>query len=218
MTLSTAGVLGRACERRRGRGERWRGKTRQVAVARSRSRGPCAAGQGAETAVAATIRSVCVWLRGVHAPLFPVPASQRASERDTAGRRSRFQVSTIAKPANNFHTAGHPRADGTPSTPATRLAGQLSAHSAMAAHVRSPASAAAGLLRARAPRPSFSWAAANNASQRRLAHRRVPLPYDAEHGLPGFLSPNALRTVAVDWQEGVLARLDELVRGQFRPI
>lgn len=88
----------------------------------------------------------------------------------------------------------------------------------MAAHVRSPAAAAAGLLRARAPRPSFSWAAANNASQRRLAHRRVPLPYDAEHGLPGFLSPNALRTVAVDWQEGVLARLDELVRGQFRPI
>lgn len=50
--------------------------------------------------------------------------------------------------------------------------------------------------------------------QTRLAHRRVPLPYDAEHGLPGFLSPNALRTVAVDWQQGVLARLDELVRGQ----
>ncbi|GAA5887009.1 hypothetical protein JCM3774_005130, partial [Rhodotorula dairenensis] len=63
------------------------------------------------------------------------------------------------------------------------------------------------------PRPAQHSLLAAALQQKRFAHRRVPLPYDAEHGLPGFLSPNALRTVAVDWQQGVLARLDELVRG-----
>ncbi|POY74672.1 Fe-Mn family superoxide dismutase [Rhodotorula taiwanensis] len=68
---------------------------------------------------------------------------------------------------------------------------------------------ASALLRAVVSRP----VATGPRTSKRFAHRRVPLPYDAEHGLPGFLSPNALRTVAVDWQEGVLNRLDELVRG-----
>ncbi|GAA5827487.1 hypothetical protein JCM3770_005253 [Rhodotorula araucariae] len=48
---------------------------------------------------------------------------------------------------------------------------------------------------------------------RRSVHHRVPLPYDPEQGIPGFLSPAALRTVAVDWQQGLLARLNDLVRG-----
>ncbi|GAA5983569.1 hypothetical protein JCM11641_007287 [Rhodosporidiobolus odoratus] len=47
----------------------------------------------------------------------------------------------------------------------------------------------------------------------RSLHQRVPLPYTTEQGIPGFLSPSALRTVAVDWQQGVLDRLNTLVRG-----
>ncbi|GAA5894370.1 uncharacterized protein JCM6883_003802 [Sporobolomyces salmoneus] len=47
---------------------------------------------------------------------------------------------------------------------------------------------------------------------RRFVHHRVPLPYSLDSGLPEFLSPNALKTVAVDWQQGVLDRLNDLVR------
>ncbi|GAA5986022.1 hypothetical protein JCM5350_005500 [Sporobolomyces pararoseus] len=47
---------------------------------------------------------------------------------------------------------------------------------------------------------------------RRFVHHRVPLPYQLDQGIPGFLSPNALKTVAVDWQQGVLDRLNDLVR------
>ncbi|GAA5965934.1 hypothetical protein JCM8115_000755 [Rhodotorula mucilaginosa] len=81
--------------------------------------------------------------------------------------------------------------------------------------VRAATTAAAASTTAAAARPTLVAASllrATTGVQTRFAHRRVPLPYDAEHGLPGFLSPNALRTVAVDWQQGVLARLDELVR------
>ncbi|BGP40205.1 hypothetical protein JCM10450v2_004184 [Rhodotorula kratochvilovae] len=63
-------------------------------------------------------------------------------------------------------------------------------------------------------RPAAALPAASSApASRRALHHRVPLPYDAEQGIPGFLSPNALRTIAVDWQEGVLSRLNDLVRG-----
>ncbi|GAA6038212.1 hypothetical protein JCM8097_005796 [Rhodosporidiobolus ruineniae] len=64
--------------------------------------------------------------------------------------------------------------------------------------------------RALARRPAAL--AALPSSSRRL-HQRVPLPYAPEHGIPGFLSPEALNTVAVDWQQGVLDRLNSLVRG-----
>lgn len=50
---------------------------------------------------------------------------------------------------------------------------------------------------------------------RRCLHERVPLPYALEAGVAPFLSPSALQTVAVDWQQGVLTRLNELVRGAF---
>ncbi|GAA6063328.1 hypothetical protein JCM10212_003914 [Sporobolomyces blumeae] len=65
-------------------------------------------------------------------------------------------------------------------------------------------------LRATLLRPTLasSWA-----PSRRFVHHRVPLPYQLDEGLPGFLSPLALKTVAVDWQEGVLSRLSDLVRG-----
>ncbi|SGY20521.1 BQ5605_C016g08082 [Microbotryum silenes-dioicae] len=49
--------------------------------------------------------------------------------------------------------------------------------------------------------------------RRRNLHQRVPLPYQLEQGLEPFLSPTALKTIAVDWQQGVLTRLNELVRG-----
>lgn len=41
---------------------------------------------------------------------------------------------------------------------------------------------------------------------------RLP-PYKIEDGLGDFLSPDALRGIAVDYQEGLLQRLNELVRG-----
>lgn len=50
---------------------------------------------------------------------------------------------------------------------------------------------------------------------RRLLHSRVPLPYELEAGLAPFLSPQALNTIAVEWQQGVLGRLEELVRGKL---
>ena len=48
----------------------------------------------------------------------------------------------------------------------------------------------------------------------RSLHHRIPLPYQLDQGLPGFLSPKALETIAVDWQQGVLNRLNDLVRSQ----
>jgi Fe-Mn family superoxide dismutase len=51
---------------------------------------------------------------------------------------------------------------------------------------------------------------------RRHLHERVPLAYALEGGVGSFLSPEALQTVAVDWQQGVLERLNELVRGASR--
>ncbi|KAF8076041.1 manganese superoxide dismutase [Lyophyllum atratum] len=47
----------------------------------------------------------------------------------------------------------------------------------------------------------------------RNLHQRIPLPYPIEGGLGDFLPPPALKTVAVDYQEGLLQRLDEEVRG-----
>ncbi|KAG6849633.1 hypothetical protein H0H93_006756 [Arthromyces matolae] len=53
------------------------------------------------------------------------------------------------------------------------------------------------------PRPRLS----------RNVHRRLNLPYPLEGGLGKFLPPEALKTVAVDYQEGLLNRLDDEVRG-----
>ncbi|KAK4692650.1 superoxide dismutase, Fe-Mn family, partial [Phenoliferia sp. Uapishka_3] len=47
----------------------------------------------------------------------------------------------------------------------------------------------------------------------RSIHSRVELPYSIDNGVGSFLSKNALQTIAVDWQQGVLDRLNELVRG-----
>jgi Fe-Mn family superoxide dismutase len=46
-----------------------------------------------------------------------------------------------------------------------------------------------------------------------MIHVRVPLPYKIEDGLGDFLSPAALRVVAVDYQQGLLDRLNEQIKG-----
>lgn len=51
-------------------------------------------------------------------------------------------------------------------------------------------------------------------STRRL-HLRSPLKYRIDEGLGEFLPPPALKTVAVDYQQGLLQRLNEEVRGEF---
>lgn len=54
---------------------------------------------------------------------------------------------------------------------------------------------------------------ASAAPSRRALHQRVPLPYPVENGVGKFLSKDALNTVAVTWQQGVLDRLNQLVKG-----
>lgn len=46
----------------------------------------------------------------------------------------------------------------------------------------------------------------------RNVHRRIPLPYPINGGLGKFLPPPALQTL-VDYQDGLLSRLNEEVRG-----
>lgn len=48
---------------------------------------------------------------------------------------------------------------------------------------------------------------------RRHAHMRVPLKYNVEEGLGAFLPPAALKTIAVEYQQGLLDRLMDLVKG-----
>ncbi|KDQ14754.1 hypothetical protein BOTBODRAFT_187754 [Botryobasidium botryosum FD-172 SS1] len=50
------------------------------------------------------------------------------------------------------------------------------------------------------------------AVSRRCIHQLPTLPYKIENGLGDFLSPAALRTVAVEYQSGLLANLNELVK------
>ncbi|EIN10327.1 hypothetical protein PUNSTDRAFT_50985 [Punctularia strigosozonata HHB-11173 SS5] len=47
----------------------------------------------------------------------------------------------------------------------------------------------------------------------RRAHTRRELPYSISEGLGDFLSPEALQVIAVDYQEGLLQRLNEQVKG-----
>lgn len=53
-----------------------------------------------------------------------------------------------------------------------------------------------------------------NSTRSSFLHTRVPLPYELESGLSPFLSTKALKVVARDWQQGVLERLNVLVRGK----
>jgi hypothetical protein len=48
----------------------------------------------------------------------------------------------------------------------------------------------------------------------RRIHSVRPLPYEIEEGLGDFLSPEALRIIAHDYQQGLLKRLNEEVAGK----
>ena len=47
----------------------------------------------------------------------------------------------------------------------------------------------------------------------RKIHTRKPLPYNIEDGMGEFLTPQGLKMVAVDYQQGLLDRLNEQVEG-----
>lgn len=53
-------------------------------------------------------------------------------------------------------------------------------------------------------------------SQRRRLHQPVGLPYDASEGLGRFMSAETLQVVAVDYQKGLLKRLDDEVKGEWQ--
>ena len=53
-------------------------------------------------------------------------------------------------------------------------------------------------------------------SVRRHIHTAKPLPYPIEEGLGDFLPPAALQTIGVEYQQGLLERLNEQVHGVFR--
>lgn len=46
-------------------------------------------------------------------------------------------------------------------------------------------------------------------------HQRRELEYPIENGLGDFLTPEGLKAIAVDWQEGLLKRLNEEVKGMY---
>ena len=50
-------------------------------------------------------------------------------------------------------------------------------------------------------------------TSRRTIHVRVPLPYKVEDGMGDFLSPEALKVIAEDYQQGLLDRLNEQIKG-----
>ena len=52
--------------------------------------------------------------------------------------------------------------------------------------------------------------------QSRALHQRKELSYPIEEGLGTFLPPAALKMIAVDYQQGLLDRLNDQVRGESR--
>ena len=76
--------------------------------------------------------------------------------------------------------------------------------------------AAHSLRRASVVRPPARLATAVGAlgaPSCRTIHVRVPLPYKIEDGLGDFLSPEALKVIAEDYQQGLLDRLNEQIKG-----
>lgn len=63
------------------------------------------------------------------------------------------------------------------------------------------------------PMPSLSQTKRTQLTLRRNLHTRNPLPYDIDNGLGDFLTPQALRMVAIDYQQGLLDRLNEQIQG-----
>ena len=55
------------------------------------------------------------------------------------------------------------------------------------------------------------------ASGIRTIHNRLELPYKIEEGMGDFLTPEGLKMIAVDYQQGLLDRLNDEVRGKHTP-
>lgn len=51
--------------------------------------------------------------------------------------------------------------------------------------------------------------------QRSQIHTRPRLPYDIEQGVQPFLSAEAVKGTAIEWQQGNLNRLNDLIRGRL---
>ena len=63
--------------------------------------------------------------------------------------------------------------------------------------------------------PATSPALLLPTASRRNIHVRVPLPYKIENGMGDFLPPAALKVIAEDYQQGLLDRLNEQIKGTF---
>ncbi|KAI0313448.1 Manganese/iron superoxide dismutase [Amylostereum chailletii] len=59
---------------------------------------------------------------------------------------------------------------------------------------------------------SPQWTQAPKARSRQI-HTRRPLPYDVEDGMGKFLTPEGLKMIAVEYQQGLLDRLNEQTKG-----
>ena len=53
---------------------------------------------------------------------------------------------------------------------------------------------------------------------RRNLHTRKELPYSIEDGLGNFMSPRTLQMVGVEYQQGLLDRLNDYLRGKHRQV
>lgn len=73
-------------------------------------------------------------------------------------------------------------------------------------------------LRRQAPAVRLAWAGRRrhwlSSTSIRSLHVRRELPYPTDKGLGEFLPPAAVRTI-VEWQDGLLERLNEQVKGAF---
>ena len=110
-------------------------------------------------------------------------------------QRKTFQLTppiiAMHRVARSFSTAAAVRC------PKMTSAARLAAHSLRSAVVKPPAATAG--------------------HSRRMIHVRVPLPYKIEDGMADFLTPAALKVVAVDYQQGLLDRLNEQIKGASCP-
>ena len=65
-------------------------------------------------------------------------------------------------------------------------------------------------------RPSGSSSCSTQFFRVRGVHSQTKLPYPIEEGLGDFLSPEALQAVGVDWQNGLLDRVRDEVKGMIK--
>ena len=133
-------------------------------------------------------------LRGPSICAFGTGASFRFRFRVThnSGKLFKSVIIIMHRVARSLATAGCTK---------TTSAARLAAHSLRSASVVRPPA-----------RPAAAVGAFGVPSCRTI-HVRVPLPYKIEDGLGDFLSPEALKVIAEDYQQGLLDRLNEQIKG-----